>query len=56
MNEDIMTMIEDCAKRKSKLSEQENNFIIHMQYCIKHDRGLSIKQMEWLEKIWDRIT
>lgn len=51
--EEVQTMIDDCIKRQSKLTEWEFNFIhnIHEQ-----DRPLTKKQAETLENIWDRIT
>jgi hypothetical protein len=54
-DEEIMAMVLDCQKRDSKLSEWEYDFIegIFDQIGFK---ALSEKQIETLEKIWERIT
>jgi hypothetical protein len=50
------TLIEDCEKRESKLSNWERGFIDSVRAQLEKDRPLTERQTEILEKIWDRIT
>lgn len=49
------TMILDCEKRESKLSDWERQFIDSLAKQIE-SRALSQRQAEALERIWDRVT
>jgi len=53
--EEIIQMIEDIEKRPSKLSEWEINFIDSISNQLA-ERGLSPKQYERLEAVWERVT
>jgi hypothetical protein len=53
--EEHATMIIDCEKRESKLTEWEREFIDSVSRQIEN-RSLSAKQAETLERIWDRVT
>lgn len=48
-------MLEDCEKRSEKLTEWEQQFIDSLGHQIA-ERPLSEKQVEKLEKIWERLT
>lgn len=54
--DEYLTMIDDCEKRESKLSEWEENFISSVRMQIENGRTPSPKQIETLERIWDRVT
>jgi len=55
-DEEIAQMIEDCEKRQEKMSEWEQGFIDSIDKQLGDGRALSIKQLETLEAIWDKIT
>lgn len=55
-DDDIAQMIEDCEARDSKLSEWEQQFIASIGEQLAEGGGLSQKQRERLEQIWERIT
>lgn len=52
-DDEYYTMIDDCMKRESKLTEWEQEFI---QNVHEQDRKLSEKQRQIIENIWDRVT
>jgi hypothetical protein len=49
-------MIVDCEDRESLLSEWETNFIESIDEQLAERGSLSSKQVEILEKIWNKIT
>lgn len=51
-----LTMIEDCEKRESKLTEWEIGFIDSLRKRIDDDMALTDKQSSRLEQIWERVT
>lgn len=53
---EYMTMVEDCEKRESRLTEWEASFIDSIKDQLGRERPLSVKQIETLEKVWDRAT
>lgn len=52
MDDEIITMIDDCMNRSSKMSEWEQNFI----ESIADKDFLSDRQIVILNKIWDKVT
>ncbi len=55
MNEhedEISTMIDDCIKRESRMSQWERDFI----QSISEKDSLTERQVETLEKIWEKVT
>jgi len=58
MSEEIEQMVEDCEKRESKMSEWECGFIQSMRETIDagNGRNLSPKQIEIIERIWEKVT
>lgn len=56
MSDDIAQMIEDCEARDSKLSEWEQQFIDSIGRQLAEHGGLSQKQRDRLEEIWNRVT
>lgn len=54
-NEEIESLIDDCLSRDSRLTEWERSFIQSISDQIS-ERALSIKQIDILEKIWERVT
>lgn len=54
--EEIQQMIADCEHREGKLTEWEVNFIDSIALQVGRGNGLSPRQEETLERIWDRVT
>jgi hypothetical protein len=55
MTDEILQMISDCENRESKMTEWECEFIQSISEQISV-RALSKKQMDTLEKIWERVS
>lgn len=53
---EIEQLIEDCENRSEKLSDREAEFIEDISKWLRRGQSLSVKQLEWLEKIWERVT
>ncbi len=53
---EAMQMIEDCEKRSEKLSEWEVGFISSISSQLGSKNYLSDRQLETLDKIWERVT
>jgi len=51
-----MLMIEDCENRESRLSSWERDFISSLKSQILVSRGISTKQVEKLNEVWERAT
>ena len=51
-----MTMIDDCEKRESKLSDWERSFVDSISMQLSNGGALTDKQAETLDAIWERIT
>lgn len=49
-------MITDCMKRESKLSEWEKTFLDSIDAQLGRGHSLTAKQIETLDKIWERVT
>ena len=49
-------LIDDCEKRESKLSDWERTFIDSISSQLAKGRGLTDKQAERLEQIWEKVT
>ena len=54
--DEYMTMVEDCEKRESKLTEWEAGFVDSIRHRLEKEQPLSAKQTETLDKIWERVT
>jgi hypothetical protein len=55
-SDDIDQMIEDCEKRSEKLSDRESEFIDSIATLLRSGGSLTMKQISWLDQIWERIT
>lgn len=53
---EIEQMIEDCENRSEKLSDRESEFIEDISKRLRHGGSLTVKQLNWLNDIWDRVT
>jgi hypothetical protein len=54
--DEYLRMIADCEKRESKLTDWERTFIDSVAHWLANGSGLSGKQIERLEEIWERVT
>lgn len=50
------TLIEDCEKRESRLTDWERSFIDSLKTQIVRHRAPTQKQIEKLESVWERVT
>lgn len=54
--DEYTTMLEDCEKRESNLSDWEAGFIDSLSKQIADGKMPSPKQIEKLDAIWERVT
>lgn len=54
--DELQMMIQDCEDRSHKLTDWETEFIDSISTQMGRGSGLSPKQEETLEKIWDKVT
>ena len=50
------TMLEDCEKRESRLTDWERSFVDSLASQLDAGRRPSVKQIEVLDNIWERAT
>jgi hypothetical protein len=53
---EYVQLCEDCETRSERLSDWENTFIDSMQQQLANGRHPSPKQVETLEKVWEKAT
>jgi len=53
---EYLTMIEDCEKRESRMTEWEQSFIDSVSKQISSKEYLSPKQVEIIDRIWEKVT
>jgi len=49
-------MLDDCESRDDNMNDWESDFCESIREQLDNGRSLSTKQVEMLEKIWDRLT
>lgn len=54
--QEYLTMVEDCEKRDSWLTDWERGFLDSISKRLEDEQGLSERQIETLENIWERVT
>ena len=54
--QEYLTMVEDCEKRDSRLTDWERGFLDSISKRLENEQGLSERQIEALENIWERVT
>lgn len=54
--DDTAQLIEDIQAREERLTDWERGFIDSIEKHIRDGRGLTDKQVEKLEAIWERVT
>jgi len=55
-SDEYLTMVKDCEKRESRLTEWEQGFVDSIRHRLERKQPLSAKQTETLDKIWERAT
>ena len=56
MTEEQEQMIEDCENRSEKLTDWEAQYIDSLSMQVGKGKGLSPKQEEILDRIWEKVT
>lgn len=54
--DEYLTMVDDCEKRESRLTEWEAGFIDSIRNRLEREQRLTPKQTETLDRIWERAT
>lgn len=54
--DEYLTLLADCEKRESRLTDWERGFIDSLRIQIENDKAPSPKQIEKLDAIWERVT
>lgn len=54
--DEYLTLVEDCEKRESRLTEWETGFVDSIRRRLEKEQRLSAKQIETLDSIWERAT
>lgn len=54
--DEYFTMLDDCEKRESRLTDWERGFVDSLRNQLERDRRPSAKQIETLGNIWERAT
>lgn len=54
--DEYFTMLDDCEKRESRLTDWERGFVDSLRTQLERDRRPSVKQIETLDCIWERAT
>lgn len=54
--DEYLTLVDDCEKRESRLTEWEAGFVDSIRNQLENEKPLSAKQIETLDKIWERVT
>jgi hypothetical protein len=49
-------MLDDCESRDDNMNDWESGFCESIRAQLDNGRSLSSRQIEMLEKIWDRLT
>jgi hypothetical protein len=56
LDEETSQLLADCEARESRLTEWERGFVQSLRERVDAGRGLSTKQAEMLDEIWERAT
>lgn len=54
--DEVLEQINDCENRSEKLSDWELQFIDSISQQLSKTGSLSSKQLETLDKIWEKVT
>jgi len=54
--DEYLTMLDDCEKRESRLSDWERGFVDSLRAWIESGKRPSQKQIDALDNIWEKAT
>lgn len=54
--DEYLTMLEDCEKRESRLTDWERGFVGSLRSQIERGARPTAKQIETLDEIWEKAT
>lgn len=54
--DEYLTMLEDCEKRESRLTDWERSFVGSLRSQIERGARPTAKQIETLDEIWEKAT
>lgn len=54
--DDYITLLDDCEKRESRLTDWERSFVDSLRRQIEQGMRPSRKQSETLDEVWERAT
>lgn len=54
--DEYLTLLDDCEKREERLTDWERGFVDSLRRQIEQGRRPSVKQIESLDKAWERAT
>lgn len=55
-SDEYLTMIRDCEKRESRLTDWERGFVDSLRRQIERGLCPTAKQIETLDEIWEKAT
>lgn len=53
---EYLILINDCEQRESRMTDWERTFIDSMKQQLERGRHPSQKQIESLDRVWERVT
>lgn len=54
--DEYLTMLDDCERRESRLTDWERTFVDSLRDQITRGHRPSPKQIETLDNLWERVT
>ena len=54
--DEYQVMVDDCENRESRLTDWERGFISSLGERLASNGGLTTKQIDVLNNIWERVT
>lgn len=54
--DEYLQMLDDCERRESRLTDWERGFVDSLRHQIEAGRAPSPKQIETLDRVWERAT
>ncbi len=54
--DDYVTLLDDCEKRESNLTDWEREFVDSLRRQIDDGRRPTQKQADTLDRLWERVT
>jgi hypothetical protein len=55
-SDEYLRQIDDCERRESRLTDWERTFLDSLRMQLENGRPISAKQIECLDKAWERAT